>query len=34
VEGNSADDTWGEILRVKEKYPQKNMGLLPNVWVN
>ena len=23
IEGNSSDDTWGEILRVKEAYPDK-----------
>jgi SAM-dependent methyltransferase len=25
IEGNSADDTWGEILRVKEAYPEKDI---------
>jgi SAM-dependent methyltransferase len=25
IEGNSSDDTWTEIKRVKEKYPEKNI---------
>jgi 2-polyprenyl-3-methyl-5-hydroxy-6-metoxy-1,4-benzoquinol methylase len=28
VEGNSTDDTWGEIGRVKAKYPQKDIKIL------
>jgi hypothetical protein len=28
VEGNSTDDTWSEIIRLKEKYPQKDIKIM------
>jgi ubiquinone/menaquinone biosynthesis C-methylase UbiE len=28
VEGNSTDDTWSEIIRLKEKYPEKDIKVM------